>query len=87
MTRIITIGIALLMYGIGLMHYGSPLDLLLSLLNRVYFGVGGCARNIFPHQPPCWWLGGCAGGLFQRVSSVYLGCQPRMRRVFSLLNL
>ena len=34
MTRIITIGIALLLYGIGLMHYGSPLDLLLSLLNR-----------------------------------------------------
>lgn len=34
MTRIITIGIALLLYGIGLMHYGSPLDLPFSLINR-----------------------------------------------------
>ena len=35
MARIITIGIALLLYGIALMHYGSPLDLLLSIFNRV----------------------------------------------------
>ena len=35
MMRMITIGTALVLYGVGLMHFGSPLDLLINLFNWV----------------------------------------------------